>query len=65
MPSPSNKLSPLSVYRAFVVQFRAETDLASGRYVGRIEHVASGQATHFESLAELLMFISRVLTQVQ
>ena len=30
---------------------------------GRVEHVVSGQATHFESLEALLAFISRVLME--
>ena len=57
--------SPLSVHRAFVVQFRAETDVKQGRFVGRVEHVVSGQAAHFASLEELLAFMARVLTQVR
>jgi hypothetical protein len=32
---------------------------------GRVEHVVSGQATHFASLEELLAFIVRVLAQGQ
>lgn len=52
---------PLSPHRAFVVQFRAETQVETGRFVGRVEHVVSGQATHFTSLEELLAFIGRVL----
>ena len=47
-----------------MVQFRAETEVEQGRFVGRIEHVVSGRATHFASLEELLAFIARVLTTV-
>jgi hypothetical protein len=54
----------LPTNRAFVVQFRAETEAERGRWVGRVEHVVSGQATHFASLEELLAFIARVLTAV-
>jgi hypothetical protein len=50
--------------RAFVVQLHVEADLAVGRYAGRVEHVASGQAVHFHSLEQLLAFIARVLTEV-
>ena len=57
--------SPLSPYRAFVVQFRVETNVTHGRYAGRVEHVVSGQATHFASLEELLAFIGRVLATVR
>ncbi len=63
-PQAENE-SPLSPYRAFVVQFRAETKVARGRYAGRVEHVVSGQATHFASLEELLAFIGRVLATVR
>jgi hypothetical protein len=51
--------------RAFVVQFRADTDLAQARCTGRVEHVVSGQATHFQSLEELLAFLTRILTAVR
>jgi len=47
--------------RAFIVQFRAETDLAQAHCSGRVEHVVSGQAMHFQSLEELLAFLSRIL----
>jgi len=49
---------------AFVVQFRVETDLAQGRCTGRVEHVVSGQAAHFQSLEELVAFMTEVLTTV-
>src|SRR5207249_391383 len=55
---------PLSPYRAFVVQFRTETDVEQGHYAGRVEQVVSGQATHFASLEELLAFMARVLATV-
>jgi hypothetical protein len=45
------------------VQFRAETDIAADRFVGRVEHVVSGQVTNFSSLGELLTFIGRVLAE--
>jgi hypothetical protein len=51
--------------RAFIVQFRAETDLAQARCAGRVEHVVSGQATHFQSLEELLTFLTRILLTVR
>ena len=65
MKQESRGQTPLSPHRAFVVQFRAETDVEQGRFVGRVEHVVSGQAAHFASLEELLAFIGRVLTQVR
>lgn len=61
MDKPPNDESPLSPHRAFVVQLRENTDVVRGEWVGRIEHVTSGQAAHFQSLDELLAFIARVL----
>jgi len=49
---------------AFVIQFRAQTDVEAGRFEGRVEHVASYNATRFHSLDELLRFIASVLTEV-
>ena len=60
-PRPEHPLSP---HRAFVVQFRAETDITQARVEGRVEHVVSGQATHFQSLEELLAFFTRILMTV-
>jgi hypothetical protein len=62
---PAEAPSALSPYRAFVVQFRAETDVGQGRYTGRVEHVVSGQATRFASLEELLAFMAQVLTAIR
>ncbi|MGH8058754.1 MAG: hypothetical protein ACREOH_16195 [Candidatus Entotheonellia bacterium] len=50
--------------RAFVVQFHAEASLAPERCVGRVEHVASGQAARFGTLEELLAFMGQVLTDL-
>jgi hypothetical protein len=47
MPPPAENPTPLSVHRAFVVHFRAETDVAQGQVAGRVEHVVSEQATLF------------------
>ena len=46
---------------AFVIQFGPETDIKAGRVVGRVEHVTSYEALHFNSLEELLSFLARVL----
>jgi hypothetical protein len=56
---------PLPVQRAFVVQLHATADVAQAWLVGRIEHVVSGQALHFHTLAELLTFMARVLTNLE
>ena len=65
MKQESRGQTPLSPHRAFVVQFRAETAVEQGRFVGRVEHVVTGQATQFASLEELLAFIARVLSTVR
>jgi hypothetical protein len=46
---------------AFVIQFGPGTDIEAGRVVGRVEHVTSYEALHFNSLDELLSFMARVL----
>jgi hypothetical protein len=53
----------LPAQRAFVVQLAATAEVASGHLEGRVEHVVSGQATHFASLADLLAFMAHVLRQ--
>jgi hypothetical protein len=50
---------------AFVIQFRPETDIDTGRFEGRVEHVASTRATRFHSLDELVGFIESVLTEIR
>ena len=60
LPSADNP-APLSVTRAFVVQFRADTVAEPDHLAGRVEHVVSGQATDFQSLETLLAFVGRVL----
>jgi len=52
---------PLPAQRAFLVQVHAEAEVAQGRLAGRVEHVVSGQATHFASPEELLAFMARVV----
>ena len=50
--------------RAFVVQFRAWPS-ASPSWAGRVEHLVSRQVARFQSLDELLEFMTRVLTEVE
>jgi hypothetical protein len=47
------------------VQFRVGTELEGGSITGKVEHVVSGQATHFASFDELLSFMARVLSQLR
>ena len=65
MTTATGEPSPLLPQWAFVVQFRAETEIERGSCTGRVEHVVSGQATHFQSLEELLAFMARVLATVR
>jgi len=60
MNASAGREPPLPADHAFVVQFRA----AAGRFEGRVEHLVSGQATHFDSREHLLRFIEQVLSQV-
>ena len=50
--------------QAFVVQFGRETALDTGRMAGRVEHVVSGKAARFQSLDELVAFMTEVLRAV-
>jgi hypothetical protein len=50
---------------AFVIQFRPDTDVATNRFEGKVEHVTTCQATRFHSLEELLQFIASVLSEVR
>ena len=49
--------------RAFVVQLTAQAVVAPERFQGRVEHGASGQATHLHTVAECLAFMTRVLRE--
>ncbi len=52
----------LPVNRAFAVQIHADAQVRR-QLKGRIEHVLSGEAAHFGSLAELQAFITRVVEE--
>ena len=57
---PKDKPS-LPSNRAFVVQLRWDAAVEQGDFRGRVEHLVSMQATHFESVEELTAFITRVV----
>lgn len=57
-PPTERALSPA---RAFVVQFREETDGAARGFTGRVEHMVTGHAARFESAEELLDFFLQEL----
>jgi hypothetical protein len=56
--------TPLPADRAFVIQLRAQTDPGADLFVGRIEHMTSGEAIRFGSAESLLAFITTVLAPV-
>jgi hypothetical protein len=47
-----------------VVQFQPQGRDHTGRYAGRIEHLVTGRATHFQSWTQLKAFITQVLAIV-
>ena len=51
--------------RSFVIKFSADTNPEEGRFIGRVEHVASGQTTRFESSDALVTFLNDVLKKVR
>jgi hypothetical protein len=51
--------------QAFVVQFGRDTALDTGRMAGRVEHVVSGRVARFQSLDELVAFMTQVLREVE
>ena len=53
--------SALSAQRAFVVHLSADGGSGRRRLSGRVEHLPSGQSTHFSSLKGLLAFFATVL----
>lgn len=60
--SGDRKQAPsLPANHAFVVQFRAQAAREPQSWAGRVEHLVSGQATHFESWEDLQQFVARVL----
>ena len=64
MSTSSSKPTFLS-NRMFAVQLATETQVTHGEFVGRVEHVDSMRATHFQSLEDLTAFIVQVLTTLQ
>ena len=59
------KLPSLPTNRAFVVQIHRDARVKKDEFKGRVEHIVSYQATHFESPEELVAFIVRVVTAQQ
>ena len=53
----------LPAWKAFVVQFSRETERTSG-CSGRVQHLRSGRQARFESAAELLAALDKLLAEV-
>jgi hypothetical protein len=49
--------------RAFVVQLHADAEVAKGLFKGRVEHIVSYKATHFDSLETVASFMARVVAE--
>jgi hypothetical protein len=60
--APSGRTT-LPAERAFVVQLRVDADLERGIFTGRVEHVLSGTAAPFASVAELLEHMRAAVAQ--
>lgn len=63
MKPPAEFARLLPVRRAFVVQLSVETDVTRGHWIGRVEHVVSGQNLHFQTLDDLLGFMAQILKE--
>ncbi len=57
--SPDPAMPRLSPERAFVVQLESSGAFARRTLRGRVEHLSSGEARRFGSLADLAGFLSR------
>jgi len=57
----SEKDVSLPANRAFVIQLQANSGASEVGHRGRVEHLASGRATHFADEDELLAFVDSVL----
>ena len=57
----SEKDVSLPTKRAFVIQLQASSGASEVGHRGRVEHLASGRATHFADEDELWAFLDSVL----
>ena len=51
-------------WKAFVVQFSRETGTETKIFAGRVEHLNSGQRFRFDSPAELLATLTKLLNEI-
>ena len=51
--------------QSFAVHLGLETGVDTGRMVGRVEHVVSRKRARFQSLDELVIFMTEVLREIK
>ena len=61
----SASLPSLPTNRAFVVQLYAEAEMEHGEFSGRVEHIVSMRATHFDSQEELIAFLIQTVLSLE
>ena len=59
--APGQSGSSLPVSRSFVVQFTSDTAPTSQCFRGRVEHIDSGRSQRFDSLDNLVAFLTEAL----
>jgi len=59
--NPTHIPPPLPRRSAFVVQLRQGSGFTPDTVIGRVEHIASGKATTFSALTQLLAFMEQTL----
>lgn len=61
IPNPTENYTPLLPERAFVVQLVAAENPDEDPMAGRVEHIGSGRAAMFSSMAELSQIMTKLL----
>jgi hypothetical protein len=55
--------TPIPAERAFVIQVREPCDGRGDLFIGRVEHLTTGDARRFRSIDELIAFVTHVLAR--
>ena len=61
LPAPNGHYNDSWTGRVFLVQLRPDASPSAGRFCGRVQHMRSSDATHFETLDELAAFVGLCL----
>ncbi len=64
VPSKTDDVPTLPVWKAFVVQFSRETRATEGPFAGRVEHMSSGRRALFGSAEQLVGVLRRMIDQL-